>query len=861
MFFNVAVSIVFAQEQQWQAKADASTGKAARAEKSSVRFGDVRTFSDGRGVFLKWQTNLELNGAGFNVYRARKRKRAAFVPVNRGLISAAYLETGETRNNGRAYSFFDAGGDLNSKYYIESFNLDGRKNHSQAFYPQAINDLSLVAGVSADELKDGAKNANPSLSFAENILPQDLQSEVSLNMTAADAARQLWVAAQPGVKISVMSEGIYRVSRAELQAKGFDVNASFALWQLYANGNEQAINIGEGGAFIEFYGRGLDTPEANAQTYYLIVGESDGKRMAATLRRPLKGRVLSASFNQTFVKKDHFTYTANILNGDKENFFGSVINDGGASVNFNLKSIDFSSLNASLDIGIQGFTTTPHKTKIAVNGHELGTVSVNARELGGGHFNIPTEFLLEGANKLQLTSLLGSSDLTVFESLKINFQRKYQASQNRLSFYTDNYRAVYIENFTSPNIRVFDVTYEDSPSQIYNLQIEQSSGAYRVFLPSNRGRVMYAVEDSAIMSPVSVVANQPSTLTTTNHNADLVIITYKDWAAQALDWAEYRRAQGFAVEVVNVEDIYDEYSFGALSSLAIKNFLQYAANNWQTAPKYVLLLGDATYDPKNYFEAGYNDFIPTRLVDTVYTEAGSDDALADFNDDGLTELSIGRIPVRDAQSATKLLNKVKAFEQTVDAQDGLTRGALFVSDLPNTYDFEALSNRVRQQLPQNIPTVIINRGEANARSRLLSEINKSRFLVNYSGHGTVVDWADSGFFSKNDAPQLANGKLSIFTMLTCLNGYFISPNPTAEGDGLGEALLAAPNGAVASWASSGLTTPDVQEIMATRFYNQIGAGNFTRLGDLVKDAKTEVKGGRDVRLSWVLLGDPTLKVR
>jgi hypothetical protein len=53
----------------------------------------------------------------------------------------------------------------------------------------------------------------------------------------------------------------------------------------------------------------------------------------------------------------------------------------------------------------------------------------------------------------------------------------------------------------------------------------------------------------------------------------------------------------------------------------------------------------------------------------------------------------------------------------------------------------------------------------------------------------------------------------------------------------------------------------VQEIMAARFYSQFTAGNMTRIGDLVKDAKTVLIGGRDVRLSWVLFGDPTLKVR
>jgi hypothetical protein len=79
---------------------------------------------------------------------------------------------------------------------------------------------------------------------------------------------------------------------------------------------------------------------------------------------------------------------------------------------------------------------------------------------------------------------------------------------------------------------------------------------------------------------------------------------------------------------------------------------------------------------------------------------------------------------------------------------------------------------------------------------------------------------------------------------------------------MAEALLnSTTGGAVASWASTGTTTPDIQQIMGVHFYNQVVAGQITRLGDLIIDAKTVVPGGRDVRLTWVLLGDPMLKVR
>jgi hypothetical protein len=227
-------------------------------------------------------------------------------------------------------------------------------------------------------------------------------------------------------------------------------------------------------------------------------------------------------------------------------------------------------------------------------------------------------------------------------------------------------------------------------------------------------------------------------------------------------------------------------------------------------------------------------------------------------------MSIGRIPARTPSVITTIFNKTTAFE--TPAMQSFSRGGLFAFDLPNGWDFGAMSHDLASQVP-GMPAVFVDRAQTNppAQTTLLNELGNGKYIVNYSGHGSTGLWASDSFFGLNNLigtpgysqVMFANSP-TIFTMLTCLNGYFILP----VNDSLSEILIKSSNGgAVATWASTGLTTPDIQTVMGDRFYNQLNAGSIKRMGDLIRDAKSVLPSGADVRFSWVLLGDPALQVR
>jgi hypothetical protein len=286
-----------------------------------------------------------------------------------------------------------------------------------------------------------------------------------------------------------------------------------------------------------------------------------------------------------------------------------------------------------------------------------------------------------------------------------------------------------------------------------------------------------------------------------------------------------------------------------------------------------LFIGDATRDPKDFLGyanlLGFTTFdqVPTMTVNVLGEEVGSDEALGDFDDDGLAEMAIGRIPFRDSSWITTAYNKTVFFESNASLQSP-TRGILFAHDATDfTYDFFSMSQELGSELVPSIPRSYVGRGPVNAHAALVSGINAGPYLVNYSGHGAQSLWGVTAFMDNNSIrTELTNSaNPSIVTMLTCLTAYFTGDNKvvgaTVPDESMAELFVKSPGGGPAAWASTGTTDGFTQIIMGRRFFSKINAGTIPRMGDLIRDAKTAVAGNQAVTQSWILFGDPMLKVR
>jgi hypothetical protein len=447
-------------------------------------------------------------------------------------------------------------------------------------------------------------------------------------------------------------------------------------------------------------------------------------------------------------------------------------------------------------------------------------------------------------------------DVTFIDSIRLTYWHTYTADDNALRFVAQGGGQLSIEGFRNSGIRIFDITEPIELIEVFG-KVESQNRGYAIGfrVPGSEQRTLLALTEEKVKGPEGIISNQPSSWHQVKDGYDLLMVTHRDFFDALQPLKQLRESQGLRVALIDVEDLYDEFSFGNKSPKAIKDFLTLAKSNWRTPPRFVLLVGDASFDPKNYLGFGDFDFVPTKLIDTSYLETASDDWFVDLSNDGLPEMAIGRLPVRTVEEAGIVISKIIGYERT-----GARNEALVVADMNDGFNFERTTEEIRSLLPAYLPVARIFRGDFlsddQAKQRVLSGINQGPLLVNFIGHGSVEIWR--GILSSDDADGLVNGlRLPFFVSMTCLNGFFHDVGT----ESLAEALLKAKQGgAIAVWTSSGLTEPGGQAAMNKEVIRLLFGRESLTLGEVAAKAKFSA-GDEDVRKTWILFGDPTTRLK
>jgi hypothetical protein len=854
------------------------------------------------GVLLRWKTGYEVNNLGFHVYREENGNLVRLTPEP--VAGTALLAGKGTRlTAGHSYFWWDASfnHELSAishqpsgwRYWLKDIDLSGKEtmygpvtpvlSHEPLpvqFRPELLSEVGLrlqeryrdywkiqglkerlskklsairyqLSAIKASNLK--ARRAGP----RGNSVPDPLSSRPK-----ADLLIQQSLASRAAVKLLVKEEGWYRVTQPELVAAGLSSRINPRYLQLYGEGQEEPIRvIGEKdgrfdpGDTIEFYGVGLDTPSTDTRVYWLVEGSRPGKRVHEF--KSDRGSLSSTSFPYTVEKKDRTVYFAALRNGDEENFFGPVVYMNRVDQILELQHLDRSTAEeALLEVVLQGVTEGSHRVKVLFNEVEVGEVTFEGQSQGLFKVEVSQSGLLEGENLVSFIPEGGEMDVSLLDFIRLTYWHTYTADDNGLRFTAQGGEQVSIEGFRNSGIRVFDITEPNGVIEVLG-KVESQKGGYAISfrVPGTEQRTLLALAEEKVKSPEGITSNQPSSWHESRDGYDLVMITHRDFIDTLQPLKKLRESQGLKVALIDVEDLYDEFNFGEKSPQAIKDFLTLAKSNWRKSPRFVLLVGDASYDPRNYLGLGDFDFLPTKLIDTAYMETASDDWFVDFNNDGLPEMAVGRLSVRTLEEANAVVSKIIGYERS-----GVTREALFVADVNDGFDFERASEEVESLLPSSFTVRKIYRGrftsDSEAKGVLLDGINEGCLLVNYIGHGSVEVWRGD-ILTSDDAEGLINKGLSFFVNMTCFNGFFQAP----YADTLAEALLKAPKGgAIAVWTSSGMTEAGGQTVMNKELIRLLFSRERLTLGESTARAKAAT-GDQEVRKTWILFGDPTTRLK
>jgi hypothetical protein len=287
---------------------------------TAVTLDDFSATSHGGEVLLRWQTGMEVDNLGFNIYREESGERIRITPqIVAG--SALIAGPGTMLTAGRSCSWWDGAGiqRQDTRYWLEEIDLNGKstwhgpvaikypggKRVSAAKQRQAI----LLSMLGRDNIQESP--ARPLETRA--VLPQ---------ISGASIQPRGISAGQPAIKITVKQEGWYRLTQADLLRAGLDQRIDPRNLQMHVDGREIPITV-EGGIdgkmgslfAVEFYGVGLDTASTDARTYWLLVGSQPGQRILKAQIRP--GMAGGGSFPYTVEKKDRTIYFSSLRNGEK----------------------------------------------------------------------------------------------------------------------------------------------------------------------------------------------------------------------------------------------------------------------------------------------------------------------------------------------------------------------------------------------------------------------------------------------------------------------------------------------------------------------------------------------------------------
>jgi len=675
-------------------------------------------------------------------------------------------------------------------------------------------------------------------------------------------------------RLAARERGLYEVRFEELFGKrrrGFPAS-SLSLSRL---GSPVAFHLepasqtmGPGSRLLFWSEGGKANPYGTGAVYELEL-RSGGERMPRESAGP--GETPAGRFQTSARFEEQRYYQAALVDAEDLWLWDMVLAPGAKTFSFPASGLAPSSMPSKLEVVLQGasdFPSSPdHHVRLYVNGSLAGEDQWNGKERRTLALEIPPGVLREAGNQLELENV-GDTEaqysMVFLDRFTLTYPRLALAEGGLLEGSWDQSGTAEVSPFTSNPI-VVDVTppepgADDTPRWLDGARLLQNTLRFHV----EAGRSYTVVDPASVLRADVRPASAPRWKLPT-HRADYVAIGPRELLQTAKPLLDLRRRQGLEVASVPIDELFDEFGYGESRPEAIRDFLSYAYHHWQGGIRYVLLLGDASYDFKDYLGTHAQNLVPALPLRTTFLWTASDPALASVNgDDLLPDVAIGRLPAGDPLELAAMVQKLLDFE--TGASD-LRGPVVLVTDNPDAAgDFDLDAKDLMSSVLASRPTRHISLaalGVADTRSAILEAFDlEDASSISYMGHGGIHLWASENLFDAGSVNLLAhrNHKPLVLT-LDCLNGYFHFP----YFDSLGEELLKAEDrGALAVIAPSGLSVNEPAHRLHKAILDELSNGRHSTLGQAL--AKAQQRFLHDTSFPellaiYHLFGDPALSLR
>ncbi len=484
----------------------------------------------------------------------------------------------------------------------------------------------------------------------------------------------------------------------------------------------------------------------------------------------------------------------------------------------------------------------------------------------------------------------------VFNGTNFNFRDIKSVGAGNVSSFT-------IKN-VPVNIKVLDISDKHFPKFI-NGNLVGSSYSFQLLTDTLREFVAFDNLNFKVPNRVGKIENQNLHALP---QADYLIVTHPDFISQANRLADLHRNTGLLVHVVTTGQVYNEFSSGMLDPTAIRSFgkmfYDRSKSNSALSPKFLLLFGDGTYDPKNRLPNN-NNYIPTYQVlnsENSISAMVSDDYYGMYDDNeaiessDLLDIGIGRLLISNQTIAKQQVDKIEHYLKNgtnlFSANNSNCCGGKSISnstfgdwrlktillsdDEENGYfiyeDAEPNSLYIKKNNPEiNIDKIyldaypqISNAGGQrypDVFNAITDRVERGALVVNYVGHGGETGVAEERVITTSQIQNWKNvNTLNLMVTATCEFTKYDDPSRVSAGEW---ASLNPYGGAIALMTTTRSVFFGVNTITGKKFYENVFSRDLNNkpltFGQIMMNTKN-ASGSSDNKRSFTLIGDPALRL-